>query len=504
MGDFGELNVDPEIASGDLPFIKKFATRSNFYIYDVNTNHFLQVDKVLYAIVDDIYRLLPAEIIRKWSDRFSEAELKSSLNELNEAIANDGLFRRERPVEFRPFGGRSIPEMLREPVCQHLILNVTETCNLRCRYCLYGGRYGNQRAHSAKRMSVEIATKALDYFIERSRGLDEANIGFYGGEPLLNLDLIKYCVSYAESKRPNVFRYGMTTNGTLIQSEIMDYLVDHKFNLLVSLDGPKEVHDRYRVDPQNRGTWDRVMQNLELLREKSRDYFENHVSVSAVIASSRKITQIQKFFETHPLLSNLNVITSHLVFTRNPVADDDPEQGSDSQECEHCSIYRRCETTLLEQKGLPQFLKGMFLREFTKIYQRDICDGFDGGIHINGCCFPGHRRLFVSCDGTFHVCERLDNAFPLGSVDEGLVPEKVQELIDAYGKVSADCLNCWAVRFCTKCYAGVCADGKIDRAYREAECHAFRSDFEQILILYHEVAEKNPEALDFLKDIVAE
>jgi len=485
----------------DRPFIKKFKTASSCYIYDVNTNHLLKVDRVLYAIVDDIYRLSKTEIIQKWSTQFLDAELENSLKELKYSIKRDRLFRRERPKELRPFGGRSIREKLKEPNGEHLILNTTENCNLRCKYCLYSGRYTKQRVHSSKRMTKEVARRALDFFIEKSSAIEEPHIGFYGGEPLLYLDLIKYCVSYAESKRPNTFQYGMTTNGTLLTPELTEYLTAHNFNLLVSLDGPREVHDSYRVDKHNRGTWDRVLKNLKLLHEKSKDYFESHVSISAVIATNRNMARIQEFFEKHSLFSNRNVITSNLVYTRNALEFDDTDEKHNPQVCGQRSVYNRCEETLLKKRKLTHFLEGMFQREFMKIYNREICNGFDGGIHINGCCFPGQRRLFVNCRGDFYVCERLDNAFSLGSVDEGLVPKKVERLIDAYIKVSSSCLDCWAIRFCTKCYAGACVDGKINKDFREAECEAFRHDFEKILTLYQEVAENDFKAFDFLKKV---
>jgi uncharacterized protein len=99
------------------------------------------------------------------------------------------------------------------------------------------------------------------------------------------------------------------------------------------------------------------------------------------------------------------------------------------------------------------------------------------------------------------VCERLDHGYPLGTVDEGPRVENVQKLIEDYRALSGSCLNCWAVRFCPKCFAAFSSGGKLDKAVREVECEAYRKDLEQSFILYHEVMEKNPRGFDFLKNV---
>jgi len=154
-----------------------------------------------------------------------------------------------------------------------LILQVTQGCNLRCEYCAYSGKYYN-RTHSAKRMDYETACSAVDFLIAHSSDKEEVILGFYGGEPLLEFDLIRKVIDYAEKNYPGKrIGYNMTTNVTLLTDEIMDYLVEKDFFLMFSLDGPKEIHDIHRKFADGRGSFDIIMKNLARMKERYPDFY---------------------------------------------------------------------------------------------------------------------------------------------------------------------------------------------------------------------------------------
>lgn len=149
---------------------------------------------------------------------------------------------------------------------QQLTLQVTQQCNLRCDYCAYSGIYDRNRIHSKLRMSFETAKKAIDFFLERSVERLDIFVSFYGGEPLLEFELIKQCVEYinnqAEGKRIN---YIMITNGTLLSDKVVDYLVENNFALSVSLDGSKE-HDVNRKFVNGEGSFDTIINNIKRIQ----------------------------------------------------------------------------------------------------------------------------------------------------------------------------------------------------------------------------------------------
>jgi uncharacterized protein len=485
----------------DEPFIKKFKSETAYYVYDVNTNEILNVDEVVYSIIDDLYKLSQEDIVRKWESRFDRTEVSRALEEIRYAQIEDGLFSASRPHQINPYGGRDVKAQIEEPCFQHLILNVAESCNLRCRYCVYGGAYPKRRLHSLKRMSAGTAENALDLFLVKSAGIDEPHIGFFGGEPLTNLNLIKHCVAYVEARQPGRHCFSLTTNGTLLTDHVVDYLVKKGFRLSISLDGPEDVHDRCRVDRLERGTWHRVMGNLERFHSRHSDYVENNVSVLAVVVSQSAMAKAKRFFEDHAWLSRIGVSASYPNYTPNrPWEEGEGPSESDSSDGRQ-NLRRQCEQQLIETGRLTPFLEGLFALELGQIYRRLRHDGFSAGIHINGCCFPGQRRLFVDCDGTLFACERFDDGYPLGTVDEGVRASNVLKLIQDYQEFCSPCLDCWAVRFCSKCFVSCFSNGKFDERLKDAECGAFRNDFERTFATYHRVLEKNPNALQFLGDV---
>ncbi len=485
----------------DAPFIKKFQTPKGYYIYDVGTNHILKVDQVVHSIIDDVHRHSPAEILRKWRGRLQPAEVRRALAEIRRAIEREGLFLAERPKEIRPYNGEPIRRKLETLKCDHLILNVTENCNLRCGYCVYGGKYPNYRGHSTRRMPREIARKALDYFLRKSRGVRKPNIGFYGGEPLLNLDLIRYCVSYVKSASPKRHQFGLTTNGVLLTDRVSDYLIENEFDIMLSLDGPQEAHDRHRVDRKQKGTWDRVMRGVELLHAKSPRYFARRVSISTVVVSDKHLRPIEDFFKSHPLLSKVSVSASYPVYNPRPMAGEDAGAETASGADGPRRLYGEVEESLVQGRPLAPIVEGFFQRELLDIFRRRTSPRLGDAIPINGCCFPGERRLFVSCDGVFFACERVDGGHPLGDVHNGIEADKIERLVEEYRRACRDCLNCWAVRFCRTCFAGVCVGGKVHEHLRKEDCLAFREKMESVLRIYHTVIEKNRNAFEFLKKV---
>lgn len=118
-----------------------------------------------------------------------------------------------------------------------LVLQVTQQCNLRCEYCAYSGIYNNNRIHTNSRMDWTTAKKAIDFFVERSIETEKCTISFYGGEPLLEFELIKKCIEYAEEiVEGKELIFNMTTNGTLLKSEIADFLVNHNCHISIGDD----------------------------------------------------------------------------------------------------------------------------------------------------------------------------------------------------------------------------------------------------------------------------
>ena len=152
-------------------------------------------------------------------------------------------------------------------VIKALCLHVAHTCNLNCAYCFASqGKYHGERAV----MSPEVGKRALDFLIEHSGSRHNLEVDFFGGEPLMNFDTVKELVAYArmrECETGKRFRFTLTTNGMLIDDDVIDFANHEMSNVVLSLDGRKEIHDRFRVDYAGNGSWERIVPKFQRLVE---------------------------------------------------------------------------------------------------------------------------------------------------------------------------------------------------------------------------------------------
>ena len=162
----------------------------------------------------------------------------------------------------------SIPINSQENVSSNaktLIIELTEQCNLRCSYCVFDDNYENERSHSSKKISIDLAKKSIDDFLIRTS--NEAYIIFYGGEPLLEFKSIKTLTDYAKTKFNNSIKFSFTTNGMALTADKFDFLIENSFLISVSIDGEKTLHDKNRITINGNPSWDTIMSNLQKLHD---------------------------------------------------------------------------------------------------------------------------------------------------------------------------------------------------------------------------------------------
>lgn len=200
---------------------------------------------------------------------------------------------------------------------KQLVFEVTSSCNLKCKYCGYGELYNTRRDHTGRHMSFTIAKTMIDYLFELWMDnipdfpQKKTFVGFYGGEPLLNMKLIKKIITYIESMPlppQRSFCYTMTTNAVLLDRYI-DFLVDKEFNLLISLDGNQYAHS-YRVNNNGKNSFQQVFDNVMLLKDKYPEYFSKHVSFNSVLTNRGESFSVKEFvfdhFGKYPQISEVN------------------------------------------------------------------------------------------------------------------------------------------------------------------------------------------------------
>jgi uncharacterized protein len=490
-------------------FIHKFTTSGNYYIYDVNTNNIIRTSQITYDLIDD-YGILPSsDIIRKWKIKYETKLIREYLSRIHEFHKFQGVFSSARPTTMRfPMCEKHFRESLQSKLSD-LILNVTERCNLRCKYCVYSGTYYYERNHSMRSMSWAVAKKAIDYFYLHSQALKKVVISFYGGEPLLNFNLIKRSIEYVKKSTnwPAVI-FHTDTNGTSVLTEvIMRFLIDNDVALQVSIDGPSEEHDRYRVFKNGKGSFNLIAKNLQRLRAMNKNYYQRRVSFAATITPPYNLLEIYKFFSSNELVANNTLLVNFVNPQDTYFFKIFWEQVKKSQYSKHMKFFRKQYIDLRvnsANESVHQFLSALFDRPIIRIHRRELKPmGTD--FPPNGICVPGVRRLFVDVEGNFYPCERVGAAFRIGNVNTGIERRKVQSVIKKYIKESTeDCIKCWAVRLCGLCFSSARKGPNFDLGRKKENCYEERSDLDGSLVLYAEIMERNPKAFDFVKEMTFE
>ncbi len=388
--------------------------------------------------------------------------------------------------------------LLRKHGCDQLVLIVTEDCNLRCRYCVYSGQYQGYRQYSHAKMSFETAKAAIDYYYQLSQRIYLPDklvfVNFYGGEPLLRLNFIKRCIAYARSLEDEntPFSFGITTNGTLLTEELADYFIAQEVNLVFSLDGPKEEHDRNRVYPNGRGSFDQVMQALEMIRAKDPTFYREHVMTNTVYDADTDLLAVNDFFvERKDEFPPGGIVSPQ----RHDPGRREPDNSSRriDQEIELLRRYRHAK--------IGRAKHDTFFLERLAIGVRLVADRDYGRVdglidHFTGRCLPG-TKIAVRPDGTFHICERINECFPIGDCKTGLNFERIRDTITLYdNQVTQHCHSCVAQRFCSVCFAQACTEDGFDAT---PICGTLPELVKAQLSYLCSILEENPRAFDELR-----
>ncbi|WDV46760.1 Cys-rich peptide radical SAM maturase CcpM [Clostridiaceae bacterium M8S5] len=452
-----------------LPFIHTFKTRGRKYVYDVNTNTIL-------SVADDVYEYLNTGI--KKNEEISD-DLKSKI----EKLVDQGFLSEKRIKEIEHPYNELLPHSLRYRL-NTVTLQVTQRCNLRCSYCAYSGKYEG-RTHADLDMDFETARKSIDFVLENSSESHILSIGFYGGEPLLKFKLIKQCVDYlkqnAEGKE---ILFHMTTNGTLLRGEILEYLVENNFKLLISIDGPQEIHDKNRVFAANgKGTFKVIMDNIREMNKMYPEYVKDKISFNAVLDGTTDFSCTKKFFADYEEISDLNVNTSFISDKYAKVNFDIYEKYRIQYNYEKFKVILS-KVGKLDKKYTSDLFESQFARLKQTLYERQYSKCINDKEHPGGPCLPGVKKLFINVDGVFFPCERVSETSDpmiIGNVDEGFYLDKVRAILNI-GQISEDvCKNCWAFRFCTMCCSAADAITELSREKKVEGCPSVRYNAEKEL-----------------------
>jgi len=412
-------------------------------MFDVNKDRLITISEESYCFLS---KVLDGSFGADSADY--SADMPDELARLREA----GYLSAESSVrEIRHYYSDYLGQLLSRKLSK-ITLQLTQDCNLRCTYCVYTENEDSlQRTHSRKKMTWETVEKSIDFLWSRSVDSQFINVGFYGGEPLLEFSLIKRTIAHCNEKfRGKNTTYNITTNGTLLTDEMIRYFIEHNVSVMISLDGPKEINDRNRVFVDGSGTFDAVMERIRRIKQTFPALAEK-LHISVVLDTENDYDCVNEFYVS---LDDLDFSVSYIDNDHKSA-----ESYSYSEDYIAKSVYHRFLSLLAQFGRVP---KSEFSVSANASIERVVSEhrlvGRGASLHAvdspSGPCIPGQLRLFVTADGNFIPCERVNETSPamnIGNLDDGFYLENALRILN-FGKISeGECVKCWCFRYCELC-----------------------------------------------------
>ena len=434
-------------------------------VLDVCSGPVHAVDEVAYDIIGMYESNSKEQIIAAVSEKYRDRDdiTPDDIEECYEQVVS----LEKSGKLFAPDNFESMAGTLKQKtagVVKALCLHIAHTCNLNCSYCFASqGKYHGDRAV----MSYEVGKRALDFLIENSGTRRNLEVDFFGGEPLMNFEVVKRLVAYArsvEKEKGKNFRFTLTTNGLLIDDDVIDFANRECSNVVLSLDGRKEIHDRFRVDYAGKGSFDKIVPKFKKLVDArgGKDYYMRGTFTHAN----------PDFLEDIKCMLDLGF--NELSMEPVVCASGDPSAlTAEDLEIVKDQYEKLAELMLERNKEGKPFTFYHYMIDLTGgpcIYKR-----------ISGCG-SGTEYMAVTPWGDLYPCHQFvgEERFRLGDVWTGVTNKEVQgEFAACNVYAHPECRDCWARLYCS----GGCAanayhsTGSVTGVYKDG-CELFRKRME--------------------------
>ena len=431
-------------------------------VIDVCSGAIHVVDDIAYDIIAGFEEAERGEVIKKTAEKYKDIPF----DEVSECYDNILALKDSGKLfvsdTFEAMAGTLKAKT--SGVVKALCLHIAHTCNLNCSYCFASqGKYHGERAL----MSFDVGKRALDFLIENSGSRRNLEVDFFGGEPLMNFDVVKELVKYArsiEKEKNKNFRFTLTTNGVLVDRDVIDFANREMSNVVLSLDGRKEVHDRFRVDYSGGGSWDKIVPKFQEF-VKARGGKNYYMRGTFTHANPDFLEDIKTM---------LDLGFTELSMEPVVAAEGDPSALTEEDKPIVLKQYEDLAKLMIKRgkEGKPfTFYHYMIdLKGGPCIYKR-----------LSGCG-SGTEYMAVTPWGDLYPCHQFvgDEKFKLGDIWKGVLNTEIQnEFASCNVYAREDCRDCWAKLYCS----GGCAanayhsTGSVRGVYKYG-CDLFRKRME--------------------------
>ncbi len=404
--------------------IHKFVQNGMYILLDVNSGAVHVIDKMIYDMMDVFDGKNDDAVVAAFKDKYDEAELRESLAELHELMDANELFAPDIDVP---------PTFAEVGIVKSLCLMVAHDCNLRCKYCFADtGEFGGGR----ELMTNEVGERAVDYLIEHMGPRIHSEIDFFGGEPLVNMPVVRHLTEYIRAKEKTTgkkFKLTLTTNGLLLNEENRKFFNDNNISLVLSLDGRKETHDRMRPDAGGNGTYDRVLKNFKALvdsRGGDNYYLRGTYTKYNLDFTKDVLSMADAGFD---------------ILSIEPVVAKDAPYGIEESDLPR--VYEEYDRLVDAYLKRQREGRGFFFFHFNM----DLSNGPCVAKRLAGCG-AGHEYMAVAANGDLYPCHQFvgREKYRLGSVFEGVTDNHWPKYFrESHVLNKEKCRDCWARFFCS-------------------------------------------------------
>ncbi len=406
--------------------IHKFEVNGIRLVLDVNSGAVHVIDEMVWDLLDYGPEFNWDNVKKGLSDKYLAEELKEAISEIKLLIDEGMLYTTWDPEDK--------PMMIGEPVIKAMCLHAAHDCNLRCNYCFAStGDFKGERGL----LDLETGKKALEFIVNNSGHRKNLEVDFFGGEPLMNFEVIKELVKYGrelEQQCNKVFRFTITTNGLLLDDETIDYINKEFVNVVISIDGRQEIHDLLRKTPSGKGSYEYIAPKAVKLAD-SRNQTDYYVRGT--------FTKHNKDFDKDVL--HLADLGFKQISVEPVVASDEEEYHLSKEDLpEIFASYERLMKAFLEYKE-----DGRSFNFFH--FQVDLEQGPCAAKRSTGCG-AGNEYIAVTPTGDIYPCHQFvgDEEFKMGSVLDGSFDRDMQQVFRESNVFTKEtCASCWAKFYCS-------------------------------------------------------
>jgi len=407
--------------------IHKFTRNNTFIVLDINSGAVHVVDEMVYKILDHYPEKTKDQAVEILKSEYNEKDLADAIDEIQALIDAEQLHSEDTYI-------KSLEFKQRKPVIKAMCLHIAHDCDLRCKYCFASqGDFQGTRSM----MSEEVGKDALKFLVENSGNRRNLEIDFFGGEPLMNFDVVKALVEYGRSLEGPYnknFRFTFTTNGLALTEEIMDYLNENMENLVLSLDGSKEVNDAMRFTVNDKGSYDIIVPKFQKLVEKrgKKSYYIRGTFTKFNREFAKDVIHMSDlgFYST----SVEPVVTE----AKYPYALTEEDLPIVKEQ------YDLLADQYLERKGTD--------KEFSFFhFNVDLSQGPCIVKRLSGCG-AGSEYVAITPEGDIYPCHQFvgDEKFKLGNVREDNYNNHLaHDFKEAHVYNKEKCKTCWAKFYCS-------------------------------------------------------